>query len=49
MNPKLLFLIFAWIAIVALSFSVLSDFWLPMLVGAVVITLLIRLAASPRR
>ena len=49
MNPKFLFLIFAWIAIVALSFSVLSDFWLPMLVGAVVITLLIRLAASPHR
>lgn len=49
MNPKFLFLIFAWIAIVALSFSVLSDFWLPMLVGAVVITFLIRLAASPHR
>ena len=49
MNPKFLFLIFAWIAIVALSFSVLSDFWLPMLVGAVVITLLTRLAASPHR
>lgn len=44
MNPKFLFLIFAWIAILALSFSVLSDFWLPMLVGAVLITLLVRIA-----
>ena len=44
MNPKLLFLIFAWIAILALSFSVLSDFWLPMLVGAVILTLLVRIA-----
>lgn len=49
MTPRFLFLVFAWIAIIALSFSVLSDFWLPMLVGAAVITLLIRLAASPRR
>ena len=49
MNPRFLFLVFAWIAIIALSFSVLSDFWLPMLVGAVVITLLIRLAAPPQR
>ncbi len=44
MNPKFLLLIFAWIAILALSFSVLSDFWLPMLVGAVLITLLVRIA-----
>jgi hypothetical protein len=49
MNPIFLFLIFAWIAIVALSFLVLSDFWLPMLVGAVLVTLLTSLAASPRR
>ena len=49
MSPKSLFLIFAWIAIVALSFSVLSEFWLPMIVGAVLITLLTSLAASPRR
>ncbi len=49
MNPTFLFLIFAWIAIIALSFSVLSDFWLPMLVGAVLVTLLTSLAASPRR
>ncbi len=44
MNPKFLLLIFAWIAILSLSFSVLSDFWLPMLVGAVILTLLVRIA-----
>jgi len=44
MNPMTLFLIFAWLAIVALSFTILSDFWLPMIIGAVVITLLIKLA-----
>ncbi len=44
MNPKFLLLIFVWIAILALSCSVLSDFWLPMLVGAVVLTLLVRIA-----
>ena len=49
MNPKFLFLTFAWIAIVALSFSVLSDFWLPMLVGAVLVTLLTSVLSSPRR
>ena len=44
MNPKLLFLIFTWIAIVALSLSIFSTYWLPMLIGAVAITLLIKLA-----
>jgi hypothetical protein len=44
MNPYSLILIFAWIAIVALACAIFSDFWLPMLIGAVVITLLIRIA-----
>jgi hypothetical protein len=35
---------FAWISIVALCCAILSDFWLPMLIGAVVITLLVKLA-----
>jgi len=43
MNPMHLFLIFAWLAIVALSFTILSDFWLPMVIGAVVTTVLIKL------
>ena len=46
MNPKFLFLIFAWISIIALSFSVLSSFWLPMLLGAVLVTLLAVLVGS---
>jgi hypothetical protein len=49
MNAKFLFLVFAWIAITALSLSVVSDFWLPMLVGAILVTLLIRFANSSRR
>ncbi|MES2657184.1 MAG: hypothetical protein V4689_01130 [Verrucomicrobiota bacterium] len=35
--------IFAWISIVALCCSICSTYWLPMLTGAIVITLLIRL------
>jgi len=40
--------VFAWISSVALCCSIFSDFWLPMLIGAVVITVLVRLAAPPR-
>jgi len=39
---------FAWIAIVALCCSIFSDFWLPMAVGAVMITLLVKLALPNR-
>lgn len=35
---------FAWLSIVALACSIFSDFWLPMLAGAVAIALLIRFA-----
>lgn len=48
MNPLLYLKIFAWISIVALSFSIVSDFWLPMILGAIVITILVRLAAPPK-
>lgn len=34
---------FAWISIVALCCSIFSDFWLPMLIGAAVVTVLFRL------
>jgi hypothetical protein len=44
MNPIPYFVGFAWIAIVALSLSVLTDNWIPMLAGAVLITVLIRIA-----
>ncbi|MES2658862.1 MAG: hypothetical protein V4689_09600 [Verrucomicrobiota bacterium] len=43
MNPIPLIKAFAWISIVALTCSFASDFWLPMLIGAVVITVLIKL------
>ncbi len=49
MKPMTLILVFAWIAIIALSFSVLSSFWLPMLVGAVLVTLLVALVGSSPR
>ncbi|MEO5716289.1 MAG: hypothetical protein ABIT37_22610 [Luteolibacter sp.] len=40
MNPIPYIKAFAWISIVALSCSIFSDFWLPMLVVAIAITLL---------
>jgi hypothetical protein len=49
MNPFTYIHIFAWIAIVALLCSIFTDFWVPMLVGAVLITLLAGLFTSPRR
>lgn len=49
MTPKLPFLILVWIAITALSFSVISDFWLPMIIGAAAVTCLVRFASAPRR
>jgi hypothetical protein len=49
MHPMNLIRIFAWIAIVALVCSVFTDFWVPMLVGAVAVTLLASLVATPRR
>ena len=48
MNPIPYIKGFAWISIIALCFSIFSDFWLPMLIGAVVITVLVRLATPPR-
>ena len=48
MNPAFYITVFAWLAIVALAFSILSDFWLPILVGGALVALLIRLALPPR-
>jgi hypothetical protein len=39
MNPIAYLKGFAWLSIVALGCSIFSDFWLPMLIGAVAITL----------
>jgi hypothetical protein len=44
MNPLPYLKGFAWLSLVALSCAILSDFWLPMLVGAGALALLFRLA-----
>ncbi len=46
MNPIPYLKAFAWLSIVALSCAIFSDYWLPMLIGAVVITLLIKFATG---
>ncbi|MCB1130191.1 MAG: hypothetical protein KDN05_03620 [Verrucomicrobiae bacterium] len=44
MKPFFYIHIFAGISITALAMTILSDFWLPMLVGAVTAVLLVRLS-----
>ncbi len=39
---------FAWIAIVALVCSIFTGFWLPLLVGAVVVILLLKILLPGR-
>ena len=41
MNPMNLFLTFAWISILGLSFTILSDFLWPILIAVVVFALLV--------
>lgn len=43
MNPVAYLKGFAWLSIIALSCSIFSDFWLPMLIGAVVLTLFVKI------
>jgi hypothetical protein len=42
-KPWTLILIFSWLAITALAMNIISDFWIPMLVGALTLALLIKL------
>lgn len=44
MNPYFYITAFAWISIVALACSIFHDFWIPLIVGAVIVVLLLRLA-----
>ena len=44
MNPIPYIKAFAWIAIIALGCAFVSDFWIPMLIGAAIIAVLVRLA-----
>jgi len=48
MRPTALFLTFTWIAILGLSFTILSDFLWPIVIAVVVFTLLV-LMVVPRR
>jgi hypothetical protein len=43
MNPIPYIKAFAWIALLALSCAFISDFWIPILIGAAVIAVLVRL------
>ncbi len=43
MNPDSYIKSFAWISIVALSCSIFSDYWVPMLIGAALVTLFYRM------
>lgn len=36
LNPRPIILAFAWISITALSIQVVSDVWIPLLIGALV-------------
>ena len=41
MKPTILILTFAWIAIIGLTFTILSDYFGPIMIAAVVFTLLV--------
>ena len=43
MNPTLWITAFAVLSITALTFALVSNFWIPMLVGAITLALLIKL------
>jgi hypothetical protein len=49
MKPITTIMIFAWIAILGLSFTILSDFLWPILIAAVVFTMLVIMLAPRRR
>jgi hypothetical protein len=48
MNPFYFLKLFAWIAIVGLCCTIFLDYWLPILIGAVMFTLMVK-AVTPRR
>ena len=39
---------FAWITIIALCCSICTNFWVPMLVGAAIVALLVKIALPSR-
>ncbi|MFM2296613.1 MAG: hypothetical protein RL117_320 [Verrucomicrobiota bacterium] len=48
MNPLHYIAAFAWIALIALACSVLAEFWLAMIAGALLAVLLVRMAIPAR-
>ena len=49
MTPMTLFLTFAWISILGLSFTILNDFLWPILIAAVAFTLLVLMLIPKKR
>ena len=45
MNPVSYLTAFAWIAIVGLGCMIFMDYWIPILVGTVVLTVLLKLVS----
>jgi hypothetical protein len=43
MQPRILIHIFAWLAITALAMSIISNFWISILLGAAAVVLLKKL------
>jgi hypothetical protein len=48
MNPYFYIKAFAWVALVGLACALASDFWLLWLIGAVLLTLLMKIALPNR-
>jgi len=48
LNPYNYIKAFAWISIVALCCSIFESYWVPMLIGAMVITVLVKIALAGR-
>lgn len=48
MNPYPYLKTFAWISIIALACSIFSTYWIPIVIGAVVAALLLKIAIPSR-
>ena len=48
MNPYPYLKAFAWISIVALACSIFTSFWIPIVIGAVLAALVLRIALPSR-
>lgn len=48
MNPYPYLIAFAWISIVALTCSIFTSYWIPIVIGAVLAVLLLRIVMPSR-